>query len=116
MSKREEQIREQLIEHRPKNWSSGYPVELKRSVGAWIRENRAIGKTWQELARSIGISGTTASKWAQLTKTGTFKPIELVESIQMPKLTTSKVLFIPGGYRIEGLDNCDIIEILKGIK
>ena len=58
-------LRATLAQARPSHNPRGYPPELRRRAGAWIRARTAEGAGLTELARPLGIQRCTARSWAE---------------------------------------------------
>lgn len=114
-------VRDLVSRSRPENVSSGYPMEMRRQVGTWLHAQNKEGLRWSQLGEQIGVSSTTARNWALLAvpltdEPATFLPVQL-ESEPEPNssMTTAPVLWTPGGYRVEGLENTQLLQLLRDL-
>jgi hypothetical protein len=117
-----EDVRALVVRSRPQNLSEGYPLAMRRQVGAWLRDQHAAGTPWSLLGPPLGVSSTTASNWAKLADphaiappAPAFVPVHLTPAAPVPLSTTAPVLTTPNGYRVEGLDTHQLLQLLKGL-
>ncbi len=110
------QLLAEIARNRPPHNSAGYPAGLRERVGARLIARHAEGLSWKMLGAELGISRTTARKWARRVaessaERATFLPVALVSPV--PVSAACPVLFTPRGYRVEGLDPEQLLQVLE---
>jgi len=110
-----------LIAHRPRASSLGYPEVVRRRVGEYVAARRSDGARVNELARELGISHTSVSRWSA----AEVGPLQFVAVEVEPEVVAAPpsvlaersgsvpTLISPRGYRVEGLD-LDALTALLG--
>jgi hypothetical protein len=82
--------------------------ELKARISAWIRAQRAEGRTVAELAAELGIASGTVLRWSNGPVTA-IVPVRVV-----PDETPSTIAVVsPSGFRVEGLSLADAVRVLR---
>jgi transposase-like protein len=92
------------------------PEELKKRVVAYVRERRAEGAGYRDVAQELGLSSETARRWCATAAGGRPKrsrrsmvPVEV--AAEQPR----GVLVSPSGYRVEGLDLGELAALLRAL-
>lgn len=84
------------------------PRSLKDRAGAWIRDQRAAGRTVAELATELGVAAGTILRWSD-GGARALVPVQIVPD----RTAASAVLVSPSGFRIEGLSLADAVRALR---
>ena len=96
-----------------------YPESLRQLAVGFAAEAEAAGWTASRMARRLGVAWATLERWCAT------QPIvesggqmhEVVVRDDMPSLAASgTVLVTPEGYRIEGLRQEELVEILRALR
>ena len=110
-----EELRAQLEQSRPARASAGYPHELRVRAGAWLRAQRVAGVSWDRLGEQLGVSRTTVRSWATAAKKARRSSATdfLAVEVQVePLLPRQPTLVSPRGFRVEGLELGQLVELL----
>lgn len=73
-----------------------YPADVRRQVVAWVQGERAVGRSWGELADELGIPVSTLVRWST-------RPRAVPVIVQAAAPSPSVSLVSPSGWRIEGV-------------
>ena len=94
------------------------PVDLRARLIRHARERRGRGDSLNEIARSVGVSMQSISRWtmqAEVTVRGRgLVPVVVRESAAA--VSGLMTLHAPGGYRIENLSVGAAVELLRGLE
>jgi DNA invertase Pin-like site-specific DNA recombinase len=94
------------IEGRPGGRHAGMHGQLREDVVAYVRSRVASGVTQVQIARELGVTQTSVSRWCRAMKgveTSALVPVEIVDAIGAQR--SSRVTVVsPRGLRVEGLD------------
>jgi transposase-like protein len=93
-----------------------YPEALRRAAVALARRRQAQGGSRRHLARDIGVSEPTLTKWLRPTPRPGLRPVALtIPSQPAPHVGAQPVLITPTGVRVEGLDRDALIVVLRAL-
>ena len=84
------------------------PPALKVRAGAWIRDQRAEGRTVAELALELGVAAGTILRWS-IGGTRALVPVQVVSD----RTVATAAVVSPSGFRIEGLSLADAVRVLR---
>lgn len=98
-----------------------YDANLKAMAVDYCRERREQGWSFVEIARHLGISVLTLSRWLNAVPPSgvrdSFRPVEVVAeaAVVAPQSPTPAPLSVvtPGGFRIEGLSWPQVLELVE---
>lgn len=86
-----------------------YPLELRRRLVDYVREQRAAGIQLKSAAERVGVSPTLLHRW-EMKRSGAFRRVE----VKHPMPATSRcVLHAPHGVRVDGLGLDELVAILQ---
>ena len=86
-----------------------YPMDLRRRLVDFVREQRAAGNQLKSIAARVGVSPTLLHRW-DVSRAGAFRRVEVKR--QAP--TSSRyVLHAPHGVRVEALELDELVTILR---
>lgn len=126
-------LQTQIREARARTPRADYPPALRRKVMAWARDRARQGWSQGQIAASLGLPGSTISRWKGRPAVGaakleaddtppplpdpspSFRPVTVVTPT-VPLLGESApaglILHTPTGYRVEGLDLDGLVAVL----
>jgi transposase len=92
-----------------------YPEAFRRAAVALVRTGPGRGRSVARLARDIGVSEPTLTKWLRPTALG-LRPVA-VTVMSPPELPAGArpVLITRTGLRVEGLDRDGLIAVLRAL-
>ncbi len=92
-----------------------YSPELKILAIEHCRTERQAGCTWADLSAQLGVSTLTLSRWMEATTSTSFRPVEVIDDLEPPKMAgdTGLTVTTPGGLRIEGLSWPQALEMAQ---
>lgn len=96
-----------------------YPESLRQLAVGFAAEAEAAGWTASRIARRLGVAWATLERWCstQPTVESAGQMREVVVRDDVPALAElGPVLVTPEGYRIEGLEQGDLVEILRALR
>jgi transposase len=92
--------------------TSRIPDAVRAQVVAYARRQRPAGRSWQRIARGIGVSAGSLQNWARAPAAPrTLVPVTVAAAEPAPSL----VVVSPGGYRVEGLDVATASALLRAL-
>ena len=84
------------------------PEPVRRKVIEYVRAQRACGKSWQAIAREVGLSASGLQRWLQAAPH--LAQVKIVPDRERDEPKVS--LISPHGYRIEG---ATLLEALRAL-
>lgn len=121
-------LKEELEARRELGTRGRFTDALRQRVLEYLRARQQQGGTQEEVARELGMSSWTLSRWsgqARRAETGeaasapgaqrpaAFRAVE-VKSAATGR-TGALVLHAPGGVKVEGLGLADVVALLRGL-
>ena len=96
------------------------PVDLRARLIRHARERRGRGDSLDEIARSVGVSMQSISRWTMQAEVRV-RGLGLVAVVVRASASAAVVsglmtLHAPGGYRIENLSVGAAVELLRGLE
>ncbi len=101
-----------LDQNKPACRSVGYAAPIRQRVGVWAAEQRALGRSWSDIADQLPIATTTVIGWTRLAAEATFVPVVVAGHQGASHATTGPVVISPRGWRVEGLDLDAVVRVL----
>src|SRR5262245_37454983 len=93
-----------------------YPEAFRRAAVALARGRRGHGGSVARLARDIGVSEPTLTKWLRPVPMPALRPVAVtVTSPPAAAAGARPVLITPSGVRVEGLDRDALIAVLRAL-
>lgn len=121
-------LKAELEERKELGTRGRFTDALRAQVLTYLRERQEEGGTQEEVARELGMSSWTLSRWsgrARRAEAGTqrsaasaqrpsaFSAVEVKSEPQVGAGTL--VLHAPGGVRVEGLGVAQVVVLLRGL-
>ena len=92
-----------------------YPDAFRRAAVIVARRRQEGGGSVMRLAREIGVSEPTLTKWLRPPSPG-LRPVAVMERpAPVPPAGGSPVLIMPTGVRVEGLERDALIAVLRAL-
>ena len=90
------------------------PDAVRARVLAYSRRQRAAGRSWQSIARAVGVSTGSLKNWSRMPPPArTLLPV----AVAAPEAPASPLVVVsPGGYRVEGLDLATATALLRALR
>ncbi len=93
-----------------------YPEAFRRAAVTLARRRQGRGGSVTRLAREIGVSEPTLTKWLRPSPGPGLRPVAVaLPPPPAPHAGASPVLIAPNGVRIEGLDHDALIAVLRAL-
>ncbi len=92
-----------------------YPDAFRRAAVTVARRQQQLGGSVMRLAREIGVSEPTLTKWLRLPSSGLRPVAVMVGPAPVPPAGGSPVLILPTGVRVEGLERDALIAVLRAL-
>jgi hypothetical protein len=87
-----------------------YPSDIRKAVVAFVRVERARGRSLGSLAESLALPMNTLRRWSEKHRGhGRLKPVEVVTAVACDR----PVLVTRSGHRVEGLSMTSLLEMLE---
>ena len=103
------------VEELPTGHGRRYPWELRRRIVALARSHQRQGYSGDELAQELSVPWPTLRRWLEAeSKMEARDALVPVEVIQPDEARTFRVT-TPAGFLVEGLDFCEVIELLVAV-
>ena len=91
------------------------PLSVRARVLAYTRRQRAVGASWQAIARALGVSASALKNWSGMSPPGR----RLVPVVVAPAGTEPSppglAIVSPAGYRVAGLDVATVTALLRAL-
>lgn len=122
-----EKLKAQVEAQRGRGARWRFEEGFRAQVVAYMRARQAEGGTQEEVAREVGLSSWTLSRWGRQggpvrrgrparavaeSSGATFHQVEVKHETQAPG---ALVVHGPGGVRVEGLGLAQVVQLLKGL-
>ena len=96
-----------------------YPESLRRLAVGFAVEAQAAGWSGNRIARRLGIAWATLERWCMtepaVDSAGGMREVVVREAARS-SIERQAVVVTPEGYRIEGLGQGDLIELLRALQ
>ena len=96
-----------------------YPKSLRRLAVGFATEAEAAGWSLSRVARHLGVAPATLERWCEappiVEAEGSMREV-VVRDEEPPAVERCAVLVTPEGYRIEGLGQGDLVELLRALR
>jgi transposase-like protein len=93
-----------------------YPDEFRRAALRLARRGQQHGRSVARLARAIGVSEPTLTKWLRPPAGAGLRPVTVVAAPPLQDAAISRaVLVTRQGLRVEGLDRDTLIPVLRAL-
>lgn len=89
-----------------------YPLELRRRLVDFAREQRAAGMQLKSIAALVGVSPTLLHRW-EMKRARSFRRVELEQQPASTSTASRYVLRAPHGIRVEDLGVEELVTILR---
>jgi hypothetical protein len=89
---------------------------VRAQVIAYARRARARGRSWQRIARAVGVSAGSLQKWSRTPPPARrLVPVTVVARRERSLPAAAMVIVSPRGYRVEGLDLTTVTAVLRAL-
>jgi hypothetical protein len=93
-----------------------YPEAFRRAAVTLARMRQGRGGSVTRLAREIGVSEPTLTKWLRPSPLPGLRPVAVaLAAPPEPHAGSSPVLITPNGVRVEGLDRAALVAVLRAL-
>ena len=96
-----------------------YPKSLRRLAIGFATEAEAAGWSASRIARRLGVASATLERWCAMSPVveaeGGMREV-VVRDDGPPAVERRAVLVTPEGYRIEGLGQEDLVDVLQALR
>jgi hypothetical protein len=92
-----------------------YPDAYRRAAVAVARRRRERGGTVAHLARALGVSEPTLTKWLRPPVRPVLRPVAVAAAPTPERSAGAPVLVTAHGVRVEGLDRDGLIVVLRAL-
>ena len=87
---------------------------MRAEVLGYTQRQRAAGRSWQRIARAVGVSVGSLKNWSRLPPPArALVPVAVAAPAAVP--AAPLVVVSPGGYRVEGLDLATAGALLRAL-
>jgi transposase len=99
-----------------------YTPEQRQQAVEYVRERKQQGVSVEEVARQLGMSSWTLSRWSSATRRGEQEPARAalvpveVKTARGETRAGGLVVHGPGGVRVEGVSVEDAVRLLRGLR
>lgn len=96
-----------------------YPEELRQLAVGFATEARTAGWSGSGIAQRLGVAWATLERWCAtqpVAEVGHGRMREVVVHDDVPSAALEPVLVTPEGYRIEGLRQEELVEIIRALQ
>lgn len=91
-----------------------YPEPFRRAAVATARSRLAQSGSVAHVARALGVSEPTLTKWLRLAALPMLRPVTLTPAPLAP-LPCRPVVITPNGVRVKGLDQATLVAVLRAL-
>lgn len=96
-----------------------YPKSLRRLAVGFAHEAEAAGWSPSRIARRLGVSWTTLERWCAtppvIEAEGGMREVVVRDDVP-PTVERHLVLVTPEGYRVEGLVQEDLVDLVRALR
>lgn len=93
-----------------------YPDGFRRAAVRLARRGRGQGRSVARLARAVGVSEPTLTKWLRPPAGAELRPVAVLTAPPREGVADSRaVLITRQGWRVEGLDRDTLIAVLRAL-
>jgi transposase-like protein len=89
-----------------------YPEPFRRAAVATARSRLAQSGSVARVARAMGVSEPTLTKWLRLAALPMLRPVTLTP---LPLPPCRPVVITPNGVRVKGLDQATLVAVLRAL-
>lgn len=94
-----------------------YPDRFRAAVVTVARTRRATGHSVTLLAKVLGVSTATLTRWVERPARPRLRPVTIEPAPRPePERLSSAVLVTPHGVRVEGLDHAGLVAVLRALQ
>jgi hypothetical protein len=92
-----------------------YPAGFRHAAVRLVRRRVEQGSSVARLARGLGVSEPTLTKWLRPPTGARLRPVAVAAPPPAPAGARGPVLVTPHGLRVEGLDPTALIAVLRAL-
>jgi transposase-like protein len=120
MDDRARRFQQAALEHNGGRSGRGirYTKDLRREAVAYARSNQAKGYRLSKIADDLGLKSVTLARWMKQSQGSALRPVEILATpgaAETAATSTSVVMTLPNGIRIEGLAVDSLVSLLRQI-
>jgi hypothetical protein len=93
------------------------PDDVRAAVLAYVERERSRGRSRQEVAAELGLSGSAVARWStgRRRTRGRVVPVRVLAAAAVVGEAASVRVASPTGYRLEGLSLRDAVEAMRAL-
>ena len=99
----------------PRGRTTRIPDGVRARVLAYIRRQRAVGASWQTVARAVGVSASALKNWSRVSPPARRLLPVVVSPAETEPSAPGLAIVSPAGYRVEGLDLATATALLRAL-
>ena len=122
MEERSQELREAIARLERRHRNDPIPPPLRGEILVYTAARRETGATWHSIAQELGLSASGLQRWsAPATGESRMRPVRLRRGLATELSSTSPspagaiVLVSPRGFRLEGLEVSQALELLHSL-
>ena len=93
-----------------------YPTAFRTAAVGVAREHVRRGHALDRVARAIGVTAPTLTRWLRATRLPTLRPVAIIAPETRESASASTiVLTTPHGIRVDGLDAGTLVAVLRAL-
>ena len=122
MDRQLEWIQRQIASFGERGRTFRYPEAFQDRVVAWAHAQREQGTTQAEISRQVDVPWETIRRWSDLradqgsqTESTSLVPVQIA-GVAQPQAGMGLVLVSPDGWRLEGLDTEQAVEVFGRLR
>jgi|SRR6186713_2136503 hypothetical protein len=93
-----------------------YPAAIRQRAEHWAREQRQAGRSWDQIARELGVGLDTVRRWCVGKKAAASgRSLLPVRVVQRPAESQHLVVVSPNGFRVEGATLAEAATLLRAL-
>jgi hypothetical protein len=122
MEERGQELREAITRLERRRHNDPVPAPLRGEILVYSAARRQTGATWQSIAQELGLSASGLQRWsARATGETRMRPVRIRRGLTTESSSTSPspagaiVLVSPRGFRLEGLEVSQALELLHSL-
>ncbi len=122
MEARGQELREAIARLERRHRNDPVPAPLRSEILVYTATRRKTGASWHSIAQELGLSSSGLQRWsARATGETRMRPVRIRRGLTAESSSHSSspagaiVLVSPRGFRLEGLEVSQALELLHGL-
>lgn len=93
------------------------PDDVRAAVLGYVERERTRGRSRQEVAGELGLSGSVVARWSngRPRTRGKLVPVRVLAAPTVEREATAVRIISPSGYRIEGISFREAVEAMRAL-